>query len=94
MRSTDFWAGLLIRASNKEDVDTLARHLWFQSYSYLDNESAGHYHRLLLALAATISNPDLPRDAHYNSLSLIAKMFSAQTAARVTMPMKAVRYGA
>ena len=94
MRSADFWAGLLIRASTKEVVDTLASRLLSQSDSYLDNQSAGHYHRLLLALAATNSIPDLPCDAYHHSISLVHKIFSAQTAARVTVPMKAVRYGA
>ncbi|TBU21321.1 hypothetical protein BD311DRAFT_772298 [Dichomitus squalens] len=92
IRSPNFWAGVLIHASRKKASDALTRRLYGYSNLYRDNMKSGHHERLLLALAATVANPDSGSAAHSWSLLLLNELFTFNPAALELMPWKAVRH--
>ncbi|EJF56146.1 hypothetical protein DICSQDRAFT_130237 [Dichomitus squalens LYAD-421 SS1] len=92
MRSADFWTGVLIHTPGKEVFDTLTNTLSMSNERYRDNMSVGHYHRLLLALAATVANPDAGSNAHTASLRLCNILFTFNPTILEVMPWKVVRH--
>lgn len=95
-RSTDFWAGVLIRApSNLEVCFILTEDFHAMGGLYRSNMTPRQHHRLLLALTATLAhsetNPD--SDACHRALLLLEKIFSLNTSILEQVPWEVVRYG-
>ncbi|TBU22723.1 hypothetical protein BD311DRAFT_769855 [Dichomitus squalens] len=91
-RTVDAWTGALIHVSRRETINTLTKLLWEKSYSYRGSLTVEHYQRLLLALAATVANPESAPDAHRRSLMLLDELFTSNRAALELMPWRAVRH--
>ena len=94
MPSADFWAGVLILGPREEIATTLYHQCRLGTDYYLDNIPAISYHRLLLALVATISNSLPGCDANWRSLWLLEKVLSLEPAILEAIPTKVIRHGA
>ncbi|TBU21830.1 hypothetical protein BD311DRAFT_792534 [Dichomitus squalens] len=97
-RSTDFWAGVLVRAPpNMDEISfVLTEDFHAMGGLYRSNMTLQQHRRLLLALTAMLAHSEASpdSDACQRTLLLLQKIFSFNAAALEQVPWEVVQYGA